>query len=106
MRKKLLKAAGLLALAPIEMYWKGFVLAVLWGWFLSPVFQIPEPSVLSCIGLLLVVGYIRGKFSDLKELEAIRVEMGETDYIIERLSFSFSYPAVILGLGWILKHFL
>lgn len=100
-RTQLFKALGLLALTPIEFYWKGYVFSVLWAWFIAATFNLPELSVLSCIGLIIFIAYSKASFSDLKFLDSVKEKMGEDDFIAERLAFAFSYPLVLLGLGWV-----
>lgn len=43
-------------LATVFAIWEGFVLSCLWGWFIVPVFKLPELALIPASGITLVVG--------------------------------------------------
>jgi hypothetical protein len=53
---------GKLVLALIGMVisttFRGFVLSILWGWFMVPIFNVPTLSIAPAIGLSLIVGFL------------------------------------------------
>lgn len=78
----------------------GWVLSVLWGWFIVPVFSVPHLSVGTAIGLSLVVDILvrqRKSSSEKKEL---------SDIIIEAVSYAILSPLLVLFIGWIVKLFI
>ena len=50
---------GLLAIAPLAVL-NGWVITVMWGWFITPQFGLVAPSLVNAIGLALFVGLFRG----------------------------------------------
>lgn len=51
---KVLKVQLGIVLAPALMAWRGFVLSMLWAWFIAPL-GLPEIGVLWAIGLAVVI---------------------------------------------------
>lgn len=90
---------GWLFIAPI---WKGFVLSVLWGWFIVPFFGLPELSITYAIGISLIFGMVSGSYKPTKtktEKEALE-DLGKT------VTYSFLMPAFALLVGWIVTLFM
>ncbi len=38
--------------------WSGYVLTILWHWFVVPTFQLPELTIFPAIGIAMVVSYL------------------------------------------------
>lgn len=62
---KLYEALGKLAVAILNMAYSigctilsGYVLSVLWGWFIVPTFGLPLLTIPVAIGVMLVVAYL------------------------------------------------
>lgn len=82
-----------LAVIPLAVMWKGFVLAKLWGWFLVDKFGLPALTIAQAIGLAIVVGmfsYIRAK--------------DDEDEVWQPFVLAFLGPLVSLFAGWIVQH--
>lgn len=56
--KTLLKITTTLCLSTITTTWSGYVLTVLWGWFISPHFGLKELSIPLAIGVAALVSLI------------------------------------------------
>lgn len=54
----LLKFLAALALLPIVAAFNGFVLQVLWGWFVVATFSAPPLSIVQSIGVMIVIGFL------------------------------------------------
>lgn len=61
---KLYEALGKLALAILNMAYvigcnifSGFVLSILWGWFIASTFGLPALTIPLAMGIMLVIGY-------------------------------------------------
>lgn len=67
-----MKTRLLLGLASSIIGWlySGFVLSVLWGWFVVPVFHLPALTIPVAIGLGLIVGLLTQKIPTDEELKA------------------------------------
>ena len=55
--------AGLLVAVPITI-WRGYVLSVLWAWFIVPLFGLPALSIPLAIGLMVIVSMARGDYAE------------------------------------------
>lgn len=95
--------AGLILLIPgfclliaASAVWRGYVLSILWGWFMVPAFGLPALTVPLAIGLSLVVGF----------LTAHRLKKDkdfEWGWAIGNMIFA---PAMVLLIGWIVTRFM
>lgn len=84
---------GLLALSSML---NGWVLKVLWSWFIVPTFHLPELGVASAIGLSFVVGFLTipsTKSDNKNDAHTILLAM-------------VMKPAFALLFGWILSRFM
>ncbi len=63
-----LVVAGVL-LAALSAVVNGWVLSILWGWFMVPTFGLPALSIPAAIGVALVVHYLTSEFNDAKDPE-------------------------------------
>ncbi len=94
--------AGFLALcltAAAVMVWSGYVLSLLWGWFLVPTFGFPVLSIPAAIGLALIVRYLTAHKTDVTKDKT-------KDERIAEWGVAFLWPALALLVGWIVKHWM
>lgn len=82
--------AGILIALTVE---QGWVISILWGWFLVPI-GLPAISIPVAIGIALTVSAMRMK----------RVKSANDDPW-ETLAYAVIAPVVALSIGWIVKHF-
>ena len=90
-----LVAIGLLALAPLFMALRGWVLSIMWGWFIVTTFNAPPIGVWAAIGIAFCVGMFvpnRAKTDEDQEWY--------TSVIAEVLG-----TLIALGIGWLIYHF-
>lgn len=79
----------------------GWVLSVLWGWFMVLVFGLPVLSVGYAIGIALVIRYIMPsnyQKADTKDKSVLLV-------CFEAFSMAIFAPLLSLGMGWIVLQF-
>jgi uncharacterized membrane protein SpoIIM required for sporulation len=94
-------AAGVLALMVLSSMWKGYVLTVLWAWFLVPVFGLPALAIAPAIGLALVVSFLTYQSDASKEPE------GEfSERMAKAVAHALLMPAFVLGIGWVVRQFM
>lgn len=81
----------------------------LWGWFITPAFSIPAPSILTIIGLRLIYGVFSMEIEQDKEKE----KLGDDDdvrhslFILVRNFFVLNLGKLItLAFGWAFYSFL
>jgi hypothetical protein len=75
----------------------GWVLTMLWAWFVTPTFGLPLLSIPQAIGLCLVVNMLAGQSRTGKD--------GDKDWA-NLLAVAFVGPLLVLAMGWIIAGFL
>lgn len=90
------------ALIVISSICNGYALSVLWGWFIVPIFHLPQLSIPTAIGIALVIGYLtKQETHDSKDDDR---SFGE---IMTRATvLSILKPAIALLFGWIVHLFM
>jgi len=84
-----------LAIAVPTVMWSGYVLSVMWGWFLVPL-GAPEIGVAHAIGIAGLVAMIAKNSNVSKDDESF----------IGMLSWVFCKPLITLAGGWVAKMFM
>lgn len=78
----------------------GWALSVLWGWFIVPVFELPQLTLIQAIGVGMVVSFLT-RSSWKKE------EKKETsEAIIEAVVTAIGLPLISVGFGWVVMWFM
>lgn len=100
-------AIFLLALLTIPLIvlssiWRGYVLTVLWGWFIVPVFHLPALTIVVAIGVAMVVGFLTYQQPEEKPNDT----RSSTEKISAGIATALMHPAVYLLIGWIIQLFL
>jgi hypothetical protein len=88
-------------LCALGVIWNGYVLSVLWGWFVVPTFGMQPLALAPAIGLALVASSLTHQYK--KDAKSEKSEIGETIYAF---SLMMVQPAMLLLVGWIVKHWL
>ena len=86
----------------LSSIWRGYVLSILWGWFVSPVFHIAQISIALAIGLSLVIGMFTYQSSS-SESKDKKESAGEA--VLKALAVAFLSPLFVLALGAIIHAF-
>lgn len=100
---------GVLLMIVLSTLFSGWVLTVLWEWFIIPLFSrpdldIPQLSIVAACGLMLTF-----RFLITQPTNNQNKSNGATDWrskLGEVIILSFMYPAVVLLVGWIFSVFL
>jgi hypothetical protein len=90
----LLKLLGWIALLAGAAVWRGYVLSILWVWFIVRAFDAPPISIPLAIGVSLIVSFLTRQWQ--KEKHA-------TSFVIGMAIFA---PAMTLFIGWIVTKFI
>jgi hypothetical protein len=86
-----------LALIVVSAGLNGWVVSVMWGWFVVPTFGLPSLTVLQAVGLCLVLGMlIRNASSDNSEKD-------KTERWVSAVAYAVGTPLFTLFVGWIVK---
>jgi hypothetical protein len=82
------KALVLLLILPFTMAWFGFVVSIMWGWFVAPITGWPDLTLPAAIGIVLVADlFSRSDSCD--------------ESTAERVFYGFLKSLMLLGIGWL-----
>jgi len=91
---------GFFALTAANSLLRGYVLTVLWGWFIVPTFHLPQLSLAAAIGVALVVHFTTHQV----DIKNDGFEWGER---IQRVFlWVVLMPVAALSLGWVIHLFM
>lgn len=85
-----------LAAAPFTTIWYGFVLSIMWGWFVVPVFHVEPLRIPYAIGLAYIVQWLTHQTRKQED----DPELGYLLYM------ALLRPAILLFAGWIVTKFI
>lgn len=90
------------ALMVVSAICNGYALSVLWGWFIVPVFNLPQLSIPVAIGVALVVGYLTKQETNSSDTE----DKSFGELMAKGFAISIAKPAVALLFGWVVHFFI
>lgn len=93
---------GFAALLVVSSILNGYALSVLWGWFVVPVFHLPQLSIVPAIGIAMMVGYLAHQM----EPDCVEKERTTGERIARAASFAILKPLFALLFGWIVHLFM
>lgn len=98
---KFFGCVGLIVITIIGTIFSGFVLSIMWDWFVVPTFDVGSLSIPVAIGLAMIVNYLtyHGTTRESKAND-------ETEVLVEFLVLSIGKPALYLLMGWIVTLFM
>ena len=100
---ELMIAAAMLSLVAIGAVWRGYVLTILWGWFVVPTFGMSPLALVPAIGLSVVVGYLTHQYTP----KAVKPEDdGKWDETVRAISHILRQPVFALLVGWVVKQWM
>jgi putative flippase GtrA len=85
----------------LNSMWSGYVLSILWGWFIAPTFGLPALSVVAAIGVAIVVSYLTNQIhpdGDKKKEWSKKFS--------EMIGYGIGRPLFALGFGWVVHLFM
>lgn len=80
--------------------WRGYVLTILWAWFIVPVFSAPPLRVPFAIGLSLITAFLTHQGAKAQD-QADDV----TERMVKAAMVAFLVPCFALGFGWVVHQF-
>ncbi len=93
---------GTVALLVVNSVFNGYVLNVLWGWFMVPVFHLPQLSIVPAIGIAIVVGYLT--YQAKPDCQKVKRTMGQT--IALATANAIERPLFALFFGYVVHLFM
>lgn len=95
--------AGLIGVVVgISSILNGWVLSILWGWFIVPTFGAPDISVVQAIGLALVVRFLTAS----RSIEESDDSISKEEKVQKALVVAVVVPLFALFVGWIVHLFM
>lgn len=91
---------ALFLILAISSILNGWVLSILWGWFISPVFGIPVITVGQAIGLAMVVSYLT-----YQHVDSNTRKNDKTEFYVNIMVAVLLRPLITLGIGYIVHLF-
>lgn len=82
--------------------WSGYVLSILWGWFMVTTFALPPLTIPAAIGMSLIVGYLTHQIKD----EDVDNDKDFKETMIRAIIIATIKPAFALLVGWIITLFM
>ena len=101
--ERMLKAIGALVVAMVLTIYSslltGWVLSIIWGWFIVKIFGLPILSIPSAIGVAIVVSCVTHQVSTKEDDREIGEILGK------RFLYSTLRPLITLALAWVVHLF-
>ena len=91
--------AGIIGLTIV----RGWVLSVLWGWFIVPTFDLPELSIGIALGIVLIIGMFQGT-NNIKNFITNKQEYDKAKVKNQMIEQAW-VPFLALLAGFIVKQF-
>jgi len=85
-------AIVLLAMIPLAIL-NGWILTILWGWFVVPIFHLPPLTIAPAMGLSLLVSYMTKEYVN-------------SESTWKNVSITFTRPFMVLLIGYIIKSYM
>lgn len=90
----LFSVCAMIALVVASSIWSGYVLSILWGWFIVPTFGLPMLSIPAAIGVALIAGFLT------KQISATKSDWSQA------VSTAIAVPLISLCLGYAIHSFM
>lgn len=86
-------------LAVISSIWRGYVLSVIWRWFMVAAFGVPQLGIATAIGLSLIVSFLTDK------VDRHTNEKSWGELLAEGFASTLLSPLLTLGIAWVVHLF-
>lgn len=83
---------------------RGWVLTVLWGWFVASTFNVRPLTITAAIGLSMIVAFLTAQYKPTKNTTSSK--KNSWTMLAEQLVFAIIYPLLSLGIGYIVQLFM
>lgn len=105
MNKTASPAMGIIALVtvPVSYVWYGYVLSVLWAWFVVVPFEAPPLTIPVAIGISLIVGMLT---ASLARADLAKEYPDANQRVFVQIMAALVSPLLFLMIGWIVRMFI
>ena len=83
----------------ITAVWRGWVLSVVWGWLVVPIFHLAPISILGAVTMSLIVGFLTQHSTNC-------AKDPDTSQAAHLFSSGVIYPLIVLLFAWVAKGFI
>lgn len=97
----LLLILGAIVIVGIASALNGWALSIMWGWFIVPVFNLPQLSIVQAVGVGIIISYTT-KVVDYKGDD----KKDQHEELARTLFSAIVKPFVFLSIGWIVTLFI
>lgn len=94
---------GLVVLVGADLL-NGWVLSILWRWFIVPTFNLPHLQVVPAMGIAVVVSHLTGHGGRSNSQDDDEESLGET--VVKNVFYSVITSFLALFVGWVIHFFL
>ena len=98
----LLALLAILLVLVVSSIANGFVLSVLWGWFVVPLFEVPSLTITQAIGFSMVVSFLTYQYNDSDKKE----EKSLAERIVYLILLAIMRPVIVLAISYIVHLFM
>lgn len=91
---------ALFVLLALSAIWSGYVLTILWAWFVVPTFHLPQLSLAAAIGIAIVVKYLT------HHVDTHEDNRSWDDKFAVSIGFALLFPLMALFFGWVVHFFM
>ena len=95
------KFIGTIALMAGNAIFRGYVMSMMWSWFIIPTFELPELSIVSAIGIALLIAFLT-KEVDVNEVQ--KEDLGKR--ISKGIVMGLAKSSAVLSFGYIIHLFM
>lgn len=92
---------ALLVSWPVLAIWNGYVLSVLWGWFIVTTFEARPLTIPAALGIAAVLGYLTHQVEEYTDKDKSTLER-----FTQTILVGLFRPAFALAFGWIVYRFM
>jgi hypothetical protein len=87
------------AMSFVVSVWQGYVLSVVWGWLVVPIFHLEPITILGAITLTLIVGFLTKQHIHC-------AKDPDSNQLANAMGEAFIYPLIVLIFAWVAKGFI
>ena len=99
-------ALSLIPIAFLQYFWHAYVTTILWRWFVSSQFGLPELTMTQAMGLGLIVLTFTTSFARIQDINKLDISASEIRKSGTMLLKQFTLTLFMLLTGWIIKGYM
>jgi len=89
---------GVLGVFALMMVWGGYVLSILWSWFIVPAFEVSSLGLAEAVGITIIIKYMTRTIEKKEEVSM--------EYLANQTKSAIMTPLLALSLGYLVQFFI